>query len=85
MEEFRISLELLRSIDAPLKLVIAGNHDFTLDTPSFKKIAADAKRRLLVEPGLMEKTYGDFDEARQLFSDAKVSNIIFLDQAPLHH
>ena len=28
LEEFRGAIRLLRDIDAPLKLVIAGNHDF---------------------------------------------------------
>jgi len=36
LKEFRTATRLLKSIDAPLKLVIAGNHDFTLDTPTFR-------------------------------------------------
>jgi Icc-related predicted phosphoesterase len=31
LDEFRTALELLREIDAPMKLVIAGNHDLLLD------------------------------------------------------
>lgn len=35
--EFERSLKLLGNIQAPLKLVIAGKHDFTPDPPMFKK------------------------------------------------
>jgi Icc-related predicted phosphoesterase len=31
LTEFRIALDMLREIDAPTKLVIAGNHDLSLD------------------------------------------------------
>lgn len=33
--EFEEMVGLLRQINAPLKLVIAGNHDVTLDIPMF--------------------------------------------------
>lgn len=35
LSEFRTSINLLKNLNAPIKLVIAGNHDFTLDIPSF--------------------------------------------------
>jgi len=35
LDEFRITLDLLRTINAPLKLFIAGNHDFTIDIPIY--------------------------------------------------
>ncbi|OJD14724.1 hypothetical protein AJ78_04949 [Emergomyces pasteurianus Ep9510] len=38
----------------PLKLVIAGNHDFTLDIPMFKHKVADAE--------LVKKEYGHYGE-----------------------
>src|ERR1700709_2552980 len=38
LDEFRASIQLLKAIKAPLKLLIAGNHDFTMDVPMFKKI-----------------------------------------------
>lgn len=92
MNEFRSSLGLLRSIKAPLKLVIAGNHDFTLDAPAFRKKAAQAQAVLEIEPELIKKEYGDFGEARQLFAaphrtdDEKASsgNIVLLDEG-MHH
>lgn len=37
LEEYRASIQLLKDIHAPLKLVIAGNHDFTMDIPAFRK------------------------------------------------
>ncbi|KAK3389843.1 Metallo-dependent phosphatase-like protein [Podospora didyma] len=43
MHEFHTTLALLRRINAPLKLVIAGNHEFTLDTPIFQKKAAQSQ------------------------------------------
>lgn len=39
LHEFQASLRLLQNIDAPLKLVIAGNHDLTLDIPTLRKKA----------------------------------------------
>ncbi|KAK0707108.1 ser/Thr protein phosphatase family protein [Lasiosphaeria miniovina] len=69
LHEFRTTLDLLRTINAPLKIVIAGNHDFTLDTPMFAKKRAQA-----------EAEYGDFGDARQLFEDARSDGVVFLDQ-----
>ncbi|KAI2470810.1 Metallo-dependent phosphatase-like protein [Annulohypoxylon bovei var. microspora] len=76
--EFRTSLNLLKSINAPLKLVIAGNHDFTLDIPMFKRKIAEAKPSL--EPELVAKEYGSFGEAREPFEEAKDAGIVFLDE-----
>ncbi len=42
LEEYRTTLQLLIDIQAPLKLVIAGNHDFTMDIPAFKEKVASA-------------------------------------------
>lgn len=78
LAEFQTGLELLKSIHAPLKLVIAGNHDFTLDTPIFRKKVAEANSPL--RPDEVAEVYGDFGEARALFDDARNSGICFLDQ-----
>ena len=78
LEEYRASIRLLKDINAPLKLVIAGNHDFTLDTPTFKKKVADARPSL--NPDLVKKVYGDYGESRQIIEDAKAAGIIFLDE-----
>ena len=78
LEEYRAALRLLMDIQAPLKLVIAGNHDFTMDAPAFSQIVARAWPPL--EPELLRKIYGDYGEARQLFEDARSAGIIFLDE-----
>lgn len=78
LDEFRTSVELLKSIDAPLKLVIAGNHDFTLDIPTFRRKLAAIDPPLDSE--LVRKTYGEFGEARALFETAKDAGVEFLDE-----
>lgn len=78
LDEFRASIRLLETIKAPLKLVIAGNHDFTLDTPAFKKKVADFDSSSDSE--LVKKIYGDYGEARQLLEAARATGIIFLDE-----
>lgn len=76
LEEFRLAITLLRSIDAPLKLVIAGNHDFTLDTPSFAKKIQEIKPPL--DPALVKKFYGDYEEAKHLLLNAREEHGIYL-------
>lgn len=78
LDEFRATLKLLHAIEAPLKLVIAGNHDFTLDTPSFRKKIEEARPQL--EPELVAKVYGEYEEARRLLLDAKKDGIHFLEE-----
>lgn len=86
LEEFRVSLALLRRISAPLKLVVAGNHDFTLDTPIYEKKAAQANRLFSIDPDLMTKEYGSLGEARGLFDvgNNNHGDIVFLDEG-VHH
>lgn len=78
LHEFCSSIEMLKAINAPLKLVIAGNHDFTLDEPMFRKKISDVEPPLDLE--LVKSVYGDFGEARRLFDDAKSSGIMYLDE-----
>ena len=78
LEEFKVSIRMLKDIHASLKLVIAGNHDFTMDIPAFRKKVADARPAL--EPDLVRKVYGDYGDARQIFEDARAVGIIFLDE-----
>ncbi|KAK4123958.1 hypothetical protein N657DRAFT_671971 [Parathielavia appendiculata] len=49
-------------------LVIAGNHDFTLDEPLFRRKIAVAAAPV-VEPDLVKKAFGDCGEAQRLFTD----------------
>lgn len=78
LAEFRTTLDLLRQLDAPLKLVIAGNHDFTLDMLTFQNRLSEAVEP--IEPELVKRVFGDFGQARQLIDDAKDTGIIFLDE-----
>ena len=78
LDEYRASIRLLMAIQAPLKLAIAGNHDFTLDTPIFRKKVADVKPPLDLE--LVRKFHGEDGDARQIFEDAKAAGMIFLDE-----
>ncbi len=82
LEEYRATLRLLMDIQAPLKLVIAGNHDFTMDIPAFKEKVANVRPPL--DPDLVRKVYGDYGEARQLFEEARSAGIIFLDEGSHH-
>jgi predicted MPP superfamily phosphohydrolase len=66
LDEFRTAIRLLKDIDAPLKLIIAGNHDFTMDIPAFEKKVAEVTPPLA--PDLIVKEYGAHGEARQLVS-----------------
>lgn len=76
MEEFHKTLRYLQEIKADLKLVIAGNHDFTLDVAAFENIVANARPPL--EPDLVQKTYGGFGETRKFLAEA--ADIVFLDE-----
>ena len=82
LEEFRATIRLLKDIDAPLKLAIAGNHDFTMDIPAFEKKISEAVRPL--DPELVAKEFGTAGQARQLFEEAKDAGIIFLDEGTYH-
>jgi Icc-related predicted phosphoesterase len=78
LDEFRTAIRLLKDIDAPLKLVIAGNHDFTMDIPAFEKKVAEVTPPLA--PDLVVKEYGAHGEARQLFEEIKDAGFVFLDE-----
>jgi Icc-related predicted phosphoesterase len=78
LEEFRTTIENLKNINAPLKLVIPGNHDFSLDLPMFKKKLAEAK--LDEDDDAVKRDYGLCGEAQQLFSDVKRDGIMLLDE-----
>lgn len=80
--EYHATIQLLKELNAPLKLVIAGNHDFTLDIPTYRKLLSEAPEPL--EPDLVKEEFGDFGEARQLLEQAKDSGITFLDEG-VHH
>jgi predicted phosphodiesterase len=76
LEEYRASIRLLQSINAPLKLVIAGNHDFTMDIPVFERRVEEGYLR--VEPERLEEMFGSYGEARRLFDETE--GLTFLDE-----
>lgn len=78
LEEYRMAIELLKDLDTPLELAIAGNHDFTMDVPAFEKKVAEATQSLDSE--LLAREYGTPGEAKQLFEEAKDAGIILLDE-----
>lgn len=80
LQEFDAALQLLRAIDAPLKLAIAGNHDFTLDEAIFRQKANEARAHSDQEE--ITKVFGDYGQARSLLTGAaaKEQGIHFLDQ-----
>lgn len=56
LKEFQNTVRLLKDINAPLKLVIAGNHDFTMDIPAFEKKLVEVTPPL--DPELVAREYG---------------------------
>lgn len=79
LAEFQATLELLRSLDAPLKLVIAGNHDFTLDPAVFMRKLAEAERIAVgvLDSDLVEREFGRLGEPLQMLQQAE-DGIVFL-------
>ncbi|GLB02013.1 hypothetical protein AtubIFM57258_000426 [Aspergillus tubingensis] len=75
--EFQTTIKQLQRLKAPIKLVIAGNHDFTLDTPTFKQKIREAG--LKNDPSV-RKVYGDYEEVRTLFKNEQDNGIILLDE-----
>ncbi|KOS36802.1 hypothetical protein ACN38_g12434 [Penicillium nordicum] len=43
IDEYKASIRFSRAVYSPLELVIAGNHDLTMDTPIFQRKAAEAQ------------------------------------------
>ncbi|KAE8154720.1 Metallo-dependent phosphatase-like protein [Aspergillus avenaceus] len=83
LEEFKAAINLLKQINVPIKLVIAGNHDFTLDPPAFQNKIREARRLQDIDPIHIEKVYGYCGQVRELFDHVDVkekSGIQLLDQ-----
>ncbi|KAL4887915.1 hypothetical protein BDV59DRAFT_189652 [Aspergillus ambiguus] len=72
---------MLESINAPLKLLIAGNHDFTLDTLTFQEMVTKAGLSEGADRVLVNTVYGDYGDARKLFPKENIkTGIILLDE-----
>ncbi|VUC21461.1 unnamed protein product [Clonostachys rosea] len=65
LHEFRKTLQMIDNIKASLKLVIPGNHDFTLDKASYTALLD----REHLEKALVEKIYGKYGRVGEIFAD----------------
>ncbi|OAA35523.1 ser/Thr protein phosphatase family protein [Metarhizium rileyi] len=84
IQELRTTLQLLKEIDAPVTLVIAGNHDFTLDADAFRAKLAEADRIAgeTLDRSLVMETFRKLGAARGLLQSASEDHgILFLDEA----
>jgi Icc-related predicted phosphoesterase len=82
LSEFRETVQLLESFQARLKLVIAGNHDFSLDEDAFEQKISEARSIAdeHLDDDLFEREYGKRGAVLALLQVAKQKNIIFLQQ-----
>ncbi|KAK3351533.1 Metallo-dependent phosphatase-like protein [Neurospora tetraspora] len=78
LSEFTSALALLKAIKAPLKLVIPGNHDFTLDDAVYKAKITETTTKLGVKLEEIYEVYGKVGQARQLLEETKEKDGIFL-------
>jgi hypothetical protein len=71
LAEFTQAVEVLKRINAPLKLVLAGDHDFNLGLQMFRTIHHDPQARPPIwseEHNAAPEDYGYIGEAKKLFS-----------------
>ncbi|KPI34309.1 Metallophosphoesterase domain-containing protein 1 [Cyphellophora attinorum] len=79
VREFRNALDLLKQLPAPLKLVILGNHDFSMDGPALQTIIYN--RADDVPLSFWNQVYGTPEMIQGLFEDHKTDdNIHLLDE-----
>ncbi|OLN88721.1 putative rhamnogalacturonate lyase C 2 [Colletotrichum chlorophyti] len=81
LEEYRRMIRDLGDIRAPLKLVVPGNHDFSLDIPNSQR-NLDKARRLYPDSDAerLVAEYGNPGDARRLFEEARHAGIVLLDE-----
>lgn len=75
LNEYEKTLDMLKGIDADLKLVIAGNHDITLDEVYYKRKGQDMHRRNGYDENLPTK-------AREMWQGerAKRAGVTYLEE-----
>lgn len=73
VSEYQQMLSAFREADAELKIVIAGNHDITLDENFYRRVGES-----LFHPGNPE----DLEKVREMWTgwEAKQAGIIYLDE-----
>ncbi|KND88172.1 Metallophosphoesterase domain-containing protein 1 [Tolypocladium ophioglossoides CBS 100239] len=82
LAEVRRAIAQLKRIDAELKLVIAGDRDFSLDILAFLNRLSAAARPggELLDSSVVQHQFGDYGEARRLLKSADKHGIKFLDE-----
>ncbi|KAJ4289989.1 hypothetical protein N0V88_006790 [Collariella sp. IMI 366227] len=78
LSEYREAIQVLQGIEAPVKLIIPGNHDYTLDTPTYQQMIFKSRKRKDLHK--LHQRYGDPGAARQIFEEAKPFGIFYLDE-----
>jgi predicted phosphodiesterase len=83
LAEFQAAIQLLHQIPAPLKLIIPGNHDFTLDEPTYRHLLHKWRKRRSL-PNML-RSHGQPGDARRLFDEAAKHNtsestVLYLDE-----
>jgi predicted phosphodiesterase len=83
LAEFQAAIQLLHQIPAPLKLIIPGNHDFTLDEPTYCHLLHKSRKRRSFPD--MLRSHGQLGDARRLFEEAAKHNtsestVLYLDE-----
>jgi Icc-related predicted phosphoesterase len=79
LPEYQTAIDLLSQIDAPLKLIIPGNHDFTLDTPTYQQLLHKSRKRR--DFSKLLQSLGQPGDARRLFDNVKKQHHIhYLDE-----
>ena len=81
LDEFKSSIRLLKSLNAPLKLVIPGNHDLALDEPAYNKNVAKVRSHIRLGSRTEKlKQYGPYGKTKELFEKERENGIILLDE-----
>jgi predicted phosphodiesterase len=76
LREFRNAIDLLKQVPAPLKLVLLGNHDFSMDAPALQTIIYN--RADDVPLSFWNHVYGTPEIVQGLFDDGKAEDNIHL-------
>ncbi|GJC94809.1 ser/thr protein phosphatase [Colletotrichum higginsianum] len=80
MAEYKNTLQLLRNLNAPLKLFIAGNHDLSLDSPAVYEKIDEAER--VSEETRFDRPMVNQEilAVRDLVKRSKAEGIVFLEE-----
>ncbi|CAK7212920.1 hypothetical protein SBRCBS47491_001627 [Sporothrix bragantina] len=76
ISEYHTTIDMLKSLDAPMKLVIPGNNDYSLDKPSLRQKILD--EGLAGQRDVVIAKYGLYGEAQMLFDLVRDSHGIHL-------